>query len=259
MSALGRLAERAKDDQSGFTLVEMLVAMVLSAIVGGVLISLMIGAQRSATVTTSQNDINAEARDVLNRLSRDLRQAMPLVNAGVKIPAVTAVQNPGPGAATNAVTSLTFNADFDGDGCVAGVPSDGCNPPPAVDPSGNNPETETFCWDPTVQSVYLIAGGVNAGSCTPTSGTTPQPMLSGKVTSFQLSFYSNKYLYDANNDGVTTWQELDQAGLPIGNGNGTLDTTELVNINSVLIQVTVSDGHGHSQTYQTQTDLRNVS
>lgn len=257
MSTITRLAQRARDDHRGFTLVEMLVAVVLSAIVGGVLMTLMLAAQRSATNTTAQNDINAEARDVLNRLSRDLRQATPLANAGTTIPAITSAQNPNPGGTANTVTSVTFNADFNGDGCVAGVTSDKCSPPPSVD--ANNPETETFCWNPSTQNVYLIAGTVNAGTCTPSSGSAPQPMLSGKVTAFDLFFYSNNYLYDANNDGVTTWQELDQASAPIGDNSGTLTTPELLSINSVLIKVTVADGHGHSQTYQTQTDLRNVS
>jgi hypothetical protein len=198
-------------------------------------------------------------------MAGDLRQATPVFNTNAltgvvtETPAIVDVQNPEPSGVNGALTSITFDADFSGDTCIDGVVSDGiCASPPAFDQ--NYPETETFCWDPTVEIVYLIAGGVqHDGHCTPAhAGVSAQPLLSGKVTNLEIYCDSNNYLYDSNGDGVTTWKELDAAGAPVGNGNGLLDPTELPRVNSLKIIATLSQG-GHTQTYQTLVSLRNVS
>lgn len=250
------VASSSRED--GFTLVELLVAVVLSAVLGGVLFSTLVATQNSSKDTAAQQDLTAEARDALNRMAEDLRVATPVTNGAVTTPALTAIQT------TGRYVSLTFNADFDGDGCVAGVASDtpsgatqSCSPAVAATAGA---ETETFCWDsdPSVDVLYLIAGGVQSGTCTPTSGATPQALLSGKVTSLAISYSSSHYLYDANGDGDTTWQELDSYGAPVGNDNGVPDGPELDLINNVGIELTVSDGSGHQQTFRTQVNLRNV-
>jgi prepilin-type N-terminal cleavage/methylation domain-containing protein len=249
----------------GFTLVELLVATALSVMIGAIVVSTLITAQVSTGTTTANADLNAEGRDLLNRLTGDLRQATPLWNATtvggstveVETPAITAVQNPYPGGSANAVTSITFNADYSGDGCVDGVPSDNCpvpGGPTALDV--NNPETESFCWNPATLIVYLIPGGVDSSCNSPTPGYTAQPLLSGNVTGLQIEYDSNRYLYDTNHDGVTTWQELDAQGPPVGNANNALDV-ELNLVNSVKLVVTLSEG-GHTQTYQAVVFLRNV-
>lgn len=261
------LSARRIDDR-GMTLVELLVAITISVVLGGIVLSMLLAAQTSTKSTTTADDINAEARAALNRISRDLRQAVPTYLSSVETPGVVAVQNPdGTGHVSGAVTSLTMQADFNGDGCVAGRASDplagsasgtSCNPAKSVDPS--NPEIETFCWDGNGASgghIYLIAGTVNAGSCTPTSGAS-EPLVSGKITSFTLDFTSSLYRYDANGDGTTTWDELDSAGAPAGNDDGVLDTPELDNISGVTVSLTASNG-SQKQSYQTQVDLRNMS
>jgi type II secretory pathway pseudopilin PulG len=260
---------RAGSDE-GFTLVELLVATTLSLMIGVVVVSTLVTSQKAVNTTISMADINGEARSLLNRLAGDLRQATPVTTTtsgvSVETPAITAVQNPYPGG-TSAVTSITFNADFSGDGCIAGITSDKCSPAPAVDPS--NPETETFCWLPpvapaTASSVYLIPSTVATGTCGPVG--TAEPLMSGQVTSLQIYCDSSNYLYDTNGDGLTTWQEIDDHAPPIGTGTGAsgsgtnthvLTQGELTLINSVLIVVQVKE-NGHAQTYQTLVSLRNV-
>ncbi len=243
--------DRARRTESGFTLVEMLVAMVLMGAVGSVVFSVVLGARTASGNTVSQHDLNEEARTGLNRMAREMRQAT----------ALTAVQNPD-GAAYDAtrVTSLTFTADFNGDGCIDGVAP---TPTPAPAPtctaaSSNNPETLTYCWDPSasVRQLYLVPGTVTGTNC---AGTGARPILAGQVSTFELAYRSNRYLNDANSDGVTTWSELDAAVAPVGDRNDTLDANELKSIDSVVLLVTVSDKGAHTQTYQTQVDLRNLS
>lgn len=254
---------RAHREEAGFTLAEMLIAIILSSIVASILLSLTLAAQQSVKTTTNQDDLNAEARVALNRISRDLRQATPYTVLGAITPAITAVQNPdGSGYVPGAVTSLTFDADFNGDGCIAGLASDplpgsspatSCNPAKTVDPT--NPETVTYCWGGSSdQHIYLISGTVKSGTCTPSSGGTAEPLLSGQVSNFEVYYRSNLYRYDANGDGITTWSELDAGG----DNDGVLDQGDLTSINSVVLSMTGSTS-GHSQAYQTQIDLRDVS
>lgn len=225
--------------EAGITLVELLVAMLLFSTLGGVLMTGLLATRNSAQASVQQHDINVEARQGLNRLTRDLRQATAVVGAN----------NPD-GAAynANAVTSMTFTADFNGSGCIAG--SSGC--PDTVD-NVNNPESVSYCYDPAQQQVFLIAGTLASASC---SGGTQ--VLSGQVTQFKLSYQSNLYLWDGDGNGVTSWTELDGAPAPVGDSNNVLDTNELRNVDSVVIDMKVLEGT-HSQSYRTQVDLRNRS
>ena len=242
-----RIEHARRRTDAGFTLVEMLVATVLVTLLGGSVMTMVLATRTSTVNSTSQQDLNEEARLGLNRMARELRQAT----------AITNVLNPdGASYSPTAVTAVTFTADFNGDGCIDGVApggsTTGCT---ANDP--NNPETLTYCWDPTatVRELFLIAGTMSGSSCN-VSGA--QPILAGQVSAFKLSYRSNLYLYDANNDGITTWSELDAAGAPVGNSNGQLDSVELPEIDTVVIDLTAQSG-SHVQTYTTQVDLRNLS
>src|SRR6059058_2733267 len=105
------LSRRRRDDQSGFTLVEMLVAIVIAGILGAILMSMLLATSRSTRATTTQDDLNGEVRAALNRVSRDLRQAVPTFSGGAQSPAISAVQNPdGAGHVAGGVTSITFQA-----------------------------------------------------------------------------------------------------------------------------------------------------
>jgi prepilin-type N-terminal cleavage/methylation domain-containing protein len=249
MRALRRRARSEAD--AGFTLVEMLVSMLVLSAVGVTFITTILGAQTSARATTSENDLNEEARLSINRMARELRQAS----------AVTMVKNPdGASYSSSATTAVTFTADFDGDGCIDGVvPTPAPSPTPVcLSASAANPETLTYCWDPsaTVRQLYLIPGALPGQTCQ-VSGALP--ILAGQVTSFKLSYRSNQYLYDASGDGITTWSELDDAGPPVGDQDDALTTPELGNVDSVVIDLLVAAPTGHAQTYVTQVDLRNLS
>jgi prepilin-type N-terminal cleavage/methylation domain-containing protein len=247
---MSSLRRRAASDR-GFTLIEMLVSMIIMGLVGTVVMSVVFGARTASTASVSQHDLNEEARQALNRMAREVRQAT----------AITAVQNPD-GAAYDGtkITSMTFTADFDGDGCIDGVaPTPTPTPAPTCSPSSSsNPETLTYCWDPSVavRQLYLVPGAVGSNTC---SASGARPILAGQVTSFQLAYRSNSYLYDANSDGVTAWSELDGAVAPVGDSNDVLDANELKSVDSVVLTLTVSAGGAHTQNYQTQVDLRNLS
>lgn len=242
-------------NDSGFTLIEMLVSMILLGALGTVFLTTALGSQTSAQNTGREQDLNEEARLALNRMARELRQAT----------AITEVRNPdGDTYDSSAITTVTFTADFNGDGCIDGVlPSPAPSPTPTcVAADNNNPETLTYCWDPSanVRQLYLLPGTLTGNDC-----SAGLPILAGQVTSFKLSYRSNEYLYDTTggtdggSDGITTWTELDQAGPPVGNDDGALDGPELANVDSIVVDLTVSANGNHAQAYTTQVDLRNLS
>lgn len=224
------LSRRLRDDESGFTLVELLVAILMFSTLLGVLGTAVITMSRAAMNNRQYNDINEEARTALNRIAREMREAQ----------AIVAVSNPYGSAATgyNAAnpTSVTFDVDFNGNG--------------VIEPDAADPEELTYTYDPTAQRLTLTAAGQSS------------PVLAANVTSFRLTFTSRVYRLgaynlDTNNDGVISWEELDaDSSGKYGNSNHQLDPLELRYIDSVTIDVTVLKGT-HQQVYQTQVDLRN--
>ena len=216
-----RLVARLHDDK-GFTLIELLVATALFTLLSGLMFTVVTTGARVVNTSRKYNDLNEEARVMLNRMSREIREAK----------AITAVSNPGSAVGVN--RSLTFSVDFDGDG--------------AIEANAPDPEVLTYRYDAAARRVTLTAGGATYA------------VLAANVTSFQLNFTSSAgYLYDSSPaDGTTTWQELDAdtTGV-VGNRNGILDV-ELLHIDSVTIGFTVLD-RPHQQDYRTTIDLRNGS
>lgn len=212
---------------AGFTLVEMIISMVIFSVILGVLASQVTSTKKAADTTRLVNDLNAEARQAINRISRELREAKLIESV----------------AAPDGATGLTFDVDFNRNG--------------SIDSNTADPERLTYSWKNN--NIYLSAAD--------TSGTTvSQPILSGHVTAFALQYSSSRYQYDCNGDGVTTWQEIDSGvsangvacavSVP-GNHNGQLDAGELPYIDSVQLTLTVLDG-SKKQTYRTQIDMRNA-
>jgi prepilin-type N-terminal cleavage/methylation domain-containing protein len=238
---------RRDGDDSGFTLIEFLVAMSVMVVLLTVSLTVVKIATGAVTTTQQQQNLNEEARQAINRMSRDIRQAKTVV---------TAVNPDGAGFSTTGLVAVRFTSDFDGDGCISGTGGASCL---AYNPS--NPEDITYCFEPSTRQLYVIDNnvtGVVPVTAASTSCSGGQPLLAGDVSGFKLSYRSNVYRDDLNpSDGVTTWTELDEAGVPDGNNNGALDV-ELANVDSIVLNLTMKVG-GHQQLYRTQVDLRNQS
>lgn len=251
MSAVRRvLVRRVAIVDAGFTLVELIVAMSLMIVVVTTSLTAVITAQKAETTSRQVQNLNEEARQAMNRMARDLRQAQVLV---------TAVNPDGPLYSTTGITALRFQGDYNGDGCAPSplVATTAC---PVAYNSGN-PEDLTYCFEAGSKQLYVIdnqASGVTPINATSTTCTGGQPLLAGNVSRLEIAYRSAIYSYDTNpTDGVTTWRELDAAGTPVGNLNSQLDV-ELPFVDSVSLNITMSDA-GHSQQYRTQVDLRNLS
>lgn len=246
------MSRQVQADDDGFTLVEMLVAMVIVFVLLGLTMSVLVSSNGVVKTTSQMNNLNEEARQAVNRMARDIRQASSIV---------TAVNPDGAAFNPSGIVAVRLKADFDGDRCIGGVALPGvtttCLPYNAA-----NPEDITYCYEPGSRQLYVIdnqaSPPVTPVSSTSTSCSGGQPLLAGNVSGFKVEYRSNDYRYDLNpTDGVTTWTELDAAGPPVGNQNGLLDA-ELTSIDSVVLDVTMQIAN-HSQVYRTQVDLRNNS
>jgi prepilin-type N-terminal cleavage/methylation domain-containing protein len=228
--------ERIRRDDSGLTLIELLVSMILMGLVGTIVFTSVLATQRASESSRQVNDLNEEARLVLNRMSRELREAK----------AITAVVNPmGPGYSATSDTSITFEVDFNGNG--------------TIEPTAADPERLTYFYDVSAQQLQLKAAG------------SALPVLAANVASFQVNFTSRKYVFDGTTtasgglcgtvtgtkDGIVDWQEVDgNPAMLYGNCNANLDS-ELNVIDSVFVSLKVLYGSKQQQ-YQTQVDLRNA-
>ena len=224
-----RWARVAGADQRGFTLIEMLVAMIIFGSLSAAMMTTVLSANQATTVAKNSNDVNEEARLAINRMARELRQARQ----------IESVQG------NDGKYGMTFWVDFNGNGIIDNT---------------SDPEELTYTYDPPTQRILLSAKSA-------TGVVSTLPILAGNVTSFAFDYRSNDYHYDCGmppaaktSDGITTWQELDSGNCATpasGNGNGILDAAELPKIDSVVISFTVFEG-ARQQSYRTQVDLRNV-
>lgn len=236
-SVLARV--RGDGDTRGFTLIEFLIAMGLFLGLSAVLFTTVVSGATQARNGRQYNDLNEEARLMLNRMSRELREAQAIdavTNPGAAVSSTGAALYPSYYTANaNADASVTFEVDFNGDG--------------TIDPNAADPEQLTYKYDRANRRVLLLAAGEEL------------PVLAGNVESFAYRFTSRLYQADGSvdgtKDGTVNWEELDADTLTAkGNQNHVLDGQELARIDSVTIEIVVLKG-ARQQTYRTQVDMRN--
>jgi prepilin-type N-terminal cleavage/methylation domain-containing protein len=215
---------RSRYSASGFTVIEVLIAMAVFSTVAvamyQVLFSARYGSQRSTDIVRSSE----EARLGFNRLVRDTREGR-----GIKAPSDT---------------SFTVEIDFNGNGTIEPTPAD---------PLGSY-EVITYTFIPSASG---------AGTITATAGGVTEVLMAGvdcvrkaDNTCYPVFTYrSSRLEYDANGDGVTSWQELDTAE-SVGNKNGLLDGVELGLVDIVAFALRVTQGDT-TETFYAEAQLRN--
>lgn len=216
-----------KHDDAGVSLVEVLVGMGLFGVLSTILLSVSLSTSDVTEHTRLVSEVNTESQLVMERMTRELRQASLVTlldgSTGPTDPAY-----------------LRFQVDFDGE-------------PATVEAANAAPVTLAYAWDPATGDLTISE---TAGAVTDT-GT-----LAEGVTAFTVTAGSTLWQYDANGDGDTTWEELNDAGPPVGDNDSprVLDV-ELPYVDRVEITMTVErdiDGDPFEQTYVTKVDMRNV-
>lgn len=216
-----RLLRARRDLRSGFTLTELLVAMGLFSVVSTMLVGFVVSVTGISSRLQDGADISQESRLAVQRLERELRQTQE-----VRSVTLTSL-----GARVN---SMTLAIDFDGDGVITVNEVD--------------PEVLTYRWEPSTEELTLVADD-------PDGETISRPVLTAGVSDFDITLGSSAWQYDANRDGVTTWQELDAS--TIGNNNNQPDAAELRVVDIISVRMVVDEGES-SRTFNVQADLRNT-
>ena len=189
-------------DESGFSLIEILIAVVLFSVISIGFYQVMISSVRGSEATAEVANISEEARAGFNRMLRDAREADSL------------------DAATS--TSFTVWVDYDADNVrdyasyeylrYTFSEADGTITLAALDSSSN------------VSSSAVLVRGVEK--------------VDGTIDVFDYA--SNRLEYDYNpSDGITTWEEIDTppAGVVgVGDRDGTLDSAELTYLSNIQIR-----------------------
>lgn len=225
----------APQDERGYTLVEVLVAVSIFSLLGVGFVSVMMSGARGSDVTRRNVRVSEEARLGLNRIVRDVREA-----GWIELPG---------NSPSTAYTSFTIRTDYNGNGTYA-------NP---AGPAGaeSNFEIVTYAYDPAAGSITVTAEGFPTETLV--RGVTP---VSGRPV---FSFTSNRLEYDLTPfDGVVTLAELDAAACPAGGNNLAMDTTcngvlvakELANITNVTIALTITS-EGTASQYFAEAEMRN--
>ena len=214
------MLDRARGE-NGFTLVEMLVAMTLFAVISVGMYQLVF--QTAAGSRTAQNvaRTSQEARLGFNRMVRDTREAQDII--------------------TPTSTSFKIETDFNGDGAIQPTPSD----------VTGDYEVLTFTFNPGAGTITATSGGstevMMAGvDCVRKADNSCYDVF---------TFSSSRLEYDSNVNGVTSAAELDAAP-SLGNSNGVLDAAELDFVDAVSFQLRVSAG-GETATFYAEAQLRN--
>jgi prepilin-type N-terminal cleavage/methylation domain-containing protein len=199
----------------GFSMVEMLVGMALFAVLGTLLLGFAIGTTGVADDVREDSNTSGEARLAVERMTRELRQASEIRSVTIDD--------------LGRVLSFTLGIDFDGQGGVEANAAD-------------DPEVLTYTWRPEERSLVLSGGGDSAD------------VLAGGVVRADLRLRSSQWIHDANGDGTTTWQEIDDSSVSISDDQ--LDAAELALIDLVSVELEVQDGDT-TRRFVVQADMRN--
>jgi type II secretory pathway pseudopilin PulG len=226
------VSREKRESQTGMTLIELLIGMIIATIVGTMLVGTWISLQRAYGTTTKANWSRAAARDAMSRISSELRDAQPTT---------LATATPTPSAAAVFINAKPMEVSFYSAYNLAGAQNDttgvtamrltriwldttsGSTPQKTLYWQRRTDASTTGAWtDPSVRKMVLADNVVN-NSIPSTSAPTPIFM----------------YAY-RDGTGAVLWTD---------NSAGTLDLTKVI---SVRVRLIVDANLAHSPTY---TDL----
>lgn len=211
-------------DESGFTIVEVLVAIGLFSVLSIGFYQVLFSGVRGSETTRNVVRISEEARLGFNRMVRDTREATNFSCTG-----------PPNGACIDG-NSFTINVDFNGDGLFLNSEEPGAVP--------GDYERVTFVFDQAAGTIRLNGELLVDGL----------ELVAGKPV---FDYSSNLLQYDSNGDGTTTWQEIDASTDPgVGNQDGNINQSELQYLTSVSYAFQVREGERISEFFA-EAQLRN--
>lgn len=213
-----RTGARGARRDDGMTLVEVLVAIGLFAVVGTLVLAVGVSTARITDDTSTAVDLNEEARVAFERLARDLRDAS-LVTEVIPAPATA-------GCGSDAFIGVAFE---EGSTSTADVPQE-----------------VAYRWSAADQELILSEA---------IPDPEEQPILAAEVTRLCIHLWSSQWspLPEQPENG-TSWGELGAGAPP---SSGWWCPSELALVDRVSVSMTASLD-GHQRDYETDVFLRNV-
>ena len=156
---VGREALAAlRREERGFTLIELLVATSIGLVVVGAALAMFIGGVRSEPKTAAKVAAIQEARIVLDRMTRELRQGIEVSATASQLEIVTYVKAAtcnGAPASTSIPCEVTYACG--GDACTRTVANpDGGSPGPATEVVNGLVSTAVFEADPAYVGIEFV-------------------------------------------------------------------------------------------------------
>lgn len=217
--------ERRSSTEAGFTLIEVLVAILLFSIVSVGFYQVMISSVRGSDTTLDVAEISAEGRLGFNRMLRDVREADALDAASP--------------------TSFTIWVDYDADEMR----------------DYTSEEYLRYTYDDAARTITLAS--LDASSTVLESAVLVDGIQKVDGTIDVFDYASNRLEYDhlpsPSPDGVTTWEEIDSPPVGVygvGDRDGDLDASELSYISNIIIRFNVRV-EGRATEFYGEAQLRN--
>lgn len=226
---------RESHDESGFTIIEVLVAVVLFGVMSIGFYQVMIAQARTADTTRSVSRIADEARLGFNRMIREVREAD-------NITYVSPDEN-----------QFTIQVNYNGDSFYTTTEN----------------EILTFTYSPSAETITMCSA-LTATACNASNTETLMAGVDQVTTEPVFSFYGNNLEYDwygppngtGPADGVVTWQEIDEASgsthnvLGVGDNDDTLDAAEYPYLTTIKFAIQGEDG-SRATTFYSTVQMRN--
>ena len=220
-------------DESGFTIIEMLVAITLFGIMSTSLYQVLIAQTKGADKTRSLGKVADEARLGFNRMTRDVREADAITW-------VSGTQN-----------QFTINVNFNDDAYYQN--------PNAQD----DDEVLTYTFDSTTGTVTLC-NQLDHVACTSSNSEVLMQGVEPIPSKQPFTFTSSKLEYDWGPPyGITTWDELDAASNPtthnvvgVGNNDGAFNAGEFPFLTTVAFALRLTNA-GNSTDFYSTVQMRN--
>jgi type II secretory pathway pseudopilin PulG len=145
-------------EPGGFTLVEMLVATVLSMIVIGGAVMAFTTSIRSQPRIDAQAHAIAQARTTMERIVRELRQGSTVSNASTsQLSIVTYVESTCGGASATTATQCQVTYACSGDACTRRLAKpDGTSPTPATQVVSGLSTNNVFSYSPSATAATYV-------------------------------------------------------------------------------------------------------
>lgn len=232
-----------RSEESGFSLIEVLVAITLFGVLSVGFYQVMIAQARTAETTRSISRIADEARLGFNRMIREVREADNITHVSADI------------------NQFTIHVNYNNDSLYSAAQN----------------EILTFTYNPTAETITMCSA-LTAAACTSSTTETLMAGIDQIGSEPVFTFMGNNLEWDWGTptsttprvfnppqDGIVDWEEIDEASdtgshnvVGVGDNDNILDAPEYPYLSTIKFAIQAEDGDRTTPFYAT-VQMRNKS